>query len=185
MELPGGPAGNVRWQPGPGWETRDPACLGSSLAPRFVLSPPGLSSSFSASRICSKPHVSRVPLGAAAAGRGAAMIGVETPQETRSDVQIDQRGRHFECGGRRALCLEGGARSLGRGLLCQERNLPHTFPPFPLPFTPLRNKLQVHALFSQRAQYPYRTPPCKTRSKRKIQHLLRIHSTHKHNLKYR
>jgi hypothetical protein len=78
--------------------TRDPASLRSSPAPRLVLSPPGLSSNFSASRTCSRPHVTRTPLGAAAAGPEAAMIGVERPA-TCSNTQVGQRGRHFECGG--------------------------------------------------------------------------------------
>lgn len=71
----GGPEGHTlrkARQPG---KTGGPGSPEGCPAPRSVLSPPGLSSSFSASRMLSKLHVSRASR--PAAGRGAAMTGVE------------------------------------------------------------------------------------------------------------
>lgn len=151
--------------------TRDPASLRSSPAPRLVLSPPGLSSNFSASRTCSRPHVTRTPLGAAAAGPEAAMIGVERPA-TCSNTQVGQRGRHFECGG-------GVSSAGGRG--------PRPGAGPTLSGTPLlrekKKKTRYSFLCSPRApqfnsQHPYQTPACKLRSSNSCAYT----RMHKHNL---
>lgn len=108
------------------WES-----LCSPAPPRSVLSPPGLSSSFSASKIRSRPHISRAPLPTARGG--AAMTGVE--HATWNLLRgLGRPGPPPYWAWQEAHSVRGGAGGMGRSrqshefstwkIFCQSSSLP-------------------------------------------------------------
>lgn len=116
----GGPEGRTVWQPEQPLKTGRPESPGYRPAPRSVLSPPGFSSNFSASKIRSRPHASRAPLPAFC--WGAAMTGVECV--TCDPLRLLSRPRTPPCWvWQEAHSSEGGVRPMGRGWLGWEHPL--------------------------------------------------------------
>lgn len=105
-EARGGPEGPTVWEPEQPRKTGGPESPECSPVPRSILSPPGLSSSFSASKIRSRPHVSRAPL--PAASREPAMTGVA--RGTLRPAQAPQPSQPAA-----TLSAAGVARHWGRG----------------------------------------------------------------------
>lgn len=103
----GGPEGCTVWKPRQPRKTGCPESPGRRPAPRSVLSPPGLSSSFNASKISSRPQVSRAPQPAACGG--AAMTGME--RATCNPVA--QAPQQTGCAA--MFSVAGGAGRWGRG----------------------------------------------------------------------
>lgn len=136
-EAPRGPEGRtVRASERP-WETGGPARPQCRPAPWSVLSPPGLSSSLSASKIRSRPHVSRGP--PPVASPGSAMTGVARATcDLLKRLEADRPRRHVACG-RYCACARRwgwghrcGRGRRGRGQHGRER-------PFVLTFSPSRS----------------------------------------------